>query len=375
MFEPRYSITPVMAKKLMEIQAANTLVEQLPLPVTVLNELQRESTIKRVILSTKIEGTRLDERQIRKALQTKRPTSEEQEVVNLWKAMEFLDQCAARKLPITEQLIKKLHAIIRVISRGRRPTISEYRTEQNAITDQRTGEIVYLPPEPHDVPALMEDLVAWVNQPETQQIPVPIKAGIFMWQFLTIHPYIDGNGRTARALATYILWQHGLWLKGLFILESYYDRHLDGYYRNLQMGLHHNYYFGRNDADLTPWLSFFIDGLTEVFQEAAELVKEKSQSYLAVEPELLRKLNPEQKTIFAQLAFKSPVLTTTDIAKLLNLADRSVRVRVKKWIEDGFIRPRDEEAQRVRSIILTPEYEELAETIRENPDQYRYLFG
>lgn len=125
---------------------------------------------------------------------------------------------------------------------------------------------------------------------------------------------MDGNGRTARALVTYILRQHGLWLKGLFILESYYDRHLDGYYRNLQMGLHHNYYFGRNDADLTPWLSFFIDGLAEVFQKADELVKEKSQSYLAVEPELLRKLNPEQKTIFAQLAFKSPVLTTSDIA-------------------------------------------------------------
>lgn len=75
---------------------------------------------------------------------------------------------------------QKLHTIIRVISRGRRPTISEYRTEQNAITDQRTGKIVYLPPEPHDVPALMEDLVAWVNHPETQQIPASIKAGIFM---------------------------------------------------------------------------------------------------------------------------------------------------------------------------------------------------
>lgn len=375
MFEPKYTITPQMAKKMMDIQAANTLVEQLPIPANILAELQKESSIQRVVLSTKIEGTRLDERQLREALQKSRVTSEEQEVVNLYKAMEYLDQCAARRLPITEDLIKKLHAIIRVISGGRRPTISEYRTQQNKVAEERSGALVYLPPEYKDVPILMEDLVAWVNQPEQQQLPAPIKAGIFMWQFLTIHPYMDGNGRTARALATYILRQHGLWLKGLFILESYYDRHLEGYYKNIQMGLHHNYYFGRNNCDLTPWLSFFIDGLAEVFQEAAELIKARSQSFMVVEPDLLRKLDNEQKTIFTQLAFKSTVLTTTEIGKLLGLGDRSVRERIKKWISDGFIRPRDEEPIRVRSIILTQEYEELAEEIRKNAEQYRYLLS
>jgi Fic family protein len=300
---------------------------------------------------------------------------EEQEVVNLWKAMEFLDQCAIRKLPITEDLIKKLHEIIQGISGGRRPVVSEYRKEQNKVAEERTRALVYLPPEYQDVPILMEDLVAWVNQPEQQQLPAPIKAGIFLWQFLTIHPYIDGNGRTARSLATYILRQQGLWLKGLFVLESYYDRNLDGYYRNIQMGLHHNYYFGRNDCDLTPWLNFFIDGLAEVFQEAAELVKQKSQSFLAVEPDLLRKLDSEQKIVFAQLAYKTNVLTTTDIGKLLGLGERSVRVRIKKWRADSFVRPRDDAPQRIRSIILTPEYEEVAQTIRENPDKFRYLFG
>jgi Fic family protein len=238
-----------------------------------------------------------------------------------------------------------------------------------------TGALVYMPPEPNDVPVLMEDLIAWINQPEQQQLPAPIKAGIFMWQFLTIHPYMDGNGRTARALATYILRQEGLWLKGLFILETYYDRHLEAYYRNLQMGLHHNYYFGRNDADLTQWLSFFVDGLAEVFQEAAELVKAKSQSFMAVEPELLRKLDPEERVLFAQMAFKNPELTTTEIGKILILADRSVRERIKKWMDKGFIKPRDEEAKRIRSITLTDEYEKLAETIRANVDQYRYLLG
>ena len=81
-----------------------------------------------------------------------------------------------------------------------------------------------------------------------------------MWQFLTIHPYVDGNGQTARMLATYILRRAGLGLKGLFVLETYYDRDLGTYYESLQMGLHHDYYFGRHDADLTQWLSFFLAG-------------------------------------------------------------------------------------------------------------------
>jgi Fic family protein len=138
LFEPRYSITPNMAKKLMNIQAANTLVEQLPLPANVLSELQRESSVRRVILSTKIEGTALDERQMREAIHAQSPKGEEQEVVNLWKAMEYLDQCANRRLPLTEDLIKKLHAIIQVISGGRRPKISEYRTQQNAVKNMGT---------------------------------------------------------------------------------------------------------------------------------------------------------------------------------------------------------------------------------------------
>ncbi|MDB5084673.1 MAG: Fido protein [Bacilli bacterium] len=213
------------------------------------------------------------------------------------KALEFLDDAADRKLPITEELIKKLHAIIRVNQYGRRARISEYRREQNQVGVRNSSEF-YLPPEWQDVPVLMEDLVAWINSPDSYSIPVPIKAGIFMWQFLTIHPYIDGNGRTARMLATYILRRGGFGLKGLFVLENFYDRNLAEYYRRLHMGLHHNYYFGRNDVDLTLWLQFFIEGLSVVFEEAAEIVANKSMQLTKLEPELIRRLDPLQRLVF-----------------------------------------------------------------------------
>jgi Fic family protein len=219
----------------------------------------------------------------------------------------------------------------------------------------------------------MKELVNWLNDPSTSNITPPLKAGIFMYQFLTIHPYMDGNGRVARAIATYILRRGGYGLKGLFVLEKYYDRNLKGYYNNLQMGLHHNFYFGRKDANITSWLEFFLSGLAEVFQEAAEIVKERSIEFMAVEPKLLRNLDIYQRSIFAQLAFKFNYLTTTDLRRLTGFADRTVRDKVKKWISSEFIKPNDPGAKRVRAITLTDKYRKIAEKIAENPDRYKYL--
>lgn len=374
MFRPRYTISTSAAAALMAIQRAATVVEQLPLPASVLNAMQKQSREKTVILSTKLEGNLLPEPAKREALDRPSESSQEQEVYNLVKAIEFLDRAEARSLPVTEEFIKKLHAVIEVIPYGRRPRMSEYRTVQNQVG--RAGQDgFYLPPEPKDVPELMEDLVAWLNDPATARIPAPITAGIFLYQFLTVHPYFDGNGRTGRMLATYLLRRAGLSLKRLFILETYYDRHLTDYYQNLQMGLSHNYYLGRNDADLTPWVDFFVAGLAEVFTEAADLVETKSREYMAVEPKLLRNLDPNQRFIFAQLAFKYNWASTSDLREWTRLSDRSIRDKVKGWISDGFLVRRKAEAQRVRSVALSPKYAKLARTVAAEPERYRYLLS
>lgn len=372
-FSPKFSITLSMLTNLMKIQESATLISQMPLPAHILKDLKHDSMMETVIYSTKIEGNFLDENRKRAAVFKKSGKKDEQEVYNLWKALEFLDHCEAKKLLVTEELIKKLHAIINVIASGRRPQLSQYRTVQNTVTEKRAGRIVYLPPEPQDVAALIEDLVAWLNAPETMAIPAPIKAGIFMHQFFTVHPYIDGNGRTGRALATYILRLGGLGLNGLFVLEKFYDRNLRGYYDSIQMGLHHNYYFGRNEANLTPWLDFFIAGLADVFQEVAEIVKIKSIEFMRVEPQLLRSLDIYQRPVFAQLAFRRDFLTTSDLQRLTGFADRTVRDKVRQWIGQGFIVPSDPHSQRIRAVRLAPKFRDLAEEIGKDPDSYKYL--
>jgi Fic family protein len=107
-----------------------------------------------------------------------------------------------------------------------------------------------MPPEAKDVPALMTQLVNWLNG--NDNLPAPLRAAIAHYQFATIHPYYDGNGRTARLLTTLILHLGGYDLKGLYALEDYYARNLESYYEALSVGPSHNYHPGRADADITP---------------------------------------------------------------------------------------------------------------------------
>jgi hypothetical protein len=139
------------------------------------------------------------------------------------------------------------------------------------------------------------------------------------------------------------------------------------------MGLHHNYYFGRNDPDMTPWVVFFVTGVAEVFDDAAQIVQEKSREYMAVEPELLRGLDPQQRLVFAQLAFKFDWVSTTDLRNLLDLSDRTIREKVKIWIGQGFLAPRDQAAERIRSVTLGSAYQGLAQQVRTEPERYRFL--
>lgn len=373
MFQPKFTNTMRMINRLLEIQQSSVIISQLPLPVDILEQLQKEAKETTVLLSTRMEGNELEDDKKRKVLYQNSDIDAEQEVYNLMKAIEFLEDSEKRNLPITEEWIKKLHAIIR-ISHGRRPRLSEYRTEQNRVGNRNQSGF-YMPPEYTDVPILMEDFVAWINSTNTHELPAPIQAGIAMWQFLTIRPYMDGNGRTARMIATYILRRGGFGLKGLFVLENFYDRNLGDYYKALQMGLSHNYYFGRHDADLTIWLEYFLSGLAEVYTQAATIVQEKNLELLRVEPELIRKLDIQQRQLFRQLVFRQNEITKREITILLGVGDRTTTEKAKQWVENDFLQPKDPNAQRVRSFILADQYEKLADQIRKNPEQYNYLLS
>ena len=193
------------------------------------------------------------------------------EVRNYYNALMYLNEKSENNDIITEDLIFKVHNLVV----GKQLTFNnEYRNGQNVVEDSVSGKIVYLPPEANDVKSLVNQMIKEFNSKDTKNVPIPIKAGIVAYEFVTIHPFWDGNGRCSRLLATYILKAYNYDLKGFYVVEEFYDKNIDEYYNSLQMGLHHNFYFGRNNADITEWLEYFISTMADTFETVGNKVKD-----------------------------------------------------------------------------------------------------
>ena len=192
-------------------------------------------------------------------------------------------------------------------------------------------------PEAADVASLMRELIDWINaEIEKAELPAPIIAAIAHYQFATIHPYYDGNGRTARLLTNLVLHKCGYGLKGIYSLEEYYARDLPAYYRALAVGESHNYYFGRVEADISGWVDYFCAGMADAFAKVRLKATEAAKMHPQDQPRLFRELDPRQKQVLA-LFRDSRFITTRQIAELLGIHPRSALNLCKKWVESGFM--------------------------------------
>lgn len=258
------------------------------------------------------------------------------------------------KVKITEDFIKELHSIIEVRHTGRRAGKTPYRDGQNAVRDSVSGRIVYLPPEAKDVHGLMKSLTDWIESKENRDIPAPIKAAISAYQLVTIHQFWDGNGRTARALATYILKRYDYDLKGFYSMEEFYDKDLQRYYDSLQMNLSHNYYFGRNNADLTPWITYFLDIMVEVFEKVSKKV---SDLYKEDKPRdnTFQAIDKRQKWI-ASYIIQNGSIRSKNVSAHFGIDDTTAREWLKNWVKEGFLERKDLTQQRNIEYVLKGKY-------------------
>ncbi|VAW56516.1 Fic family protein, partial [hydrothermal vent metagenome] len=324
-------------KLLMDIESSRQAVSSLPITVPVLMSLRESARLISTHYSTQIEGNRLTQVQVKDVLHgSVFPNRErdEREVKNYYQALEYLDALIKTKTAhIDERDIQILHGL--VMEDKKRPSL--YRDGQYVIKDSSSGSIVYMPPEAKDVSVLMLDLMTWINQEISKaELPVPVIAAIAHYQFATIHPYYDGNGRTARLLANLVLHKWGYGLKGIYSLEEYYATNLQDYYNALSVGESHNYYFGREQADITAWVIYFCEGMADAFAnirvKASQVAKDVKIDHSA----LLRELDQRQKQVLSLFA-KSQYITTREIAELLNIHPRTALNLCKKWINSGFI--------------------------------------
>ncbi len=353
-----YTFTPAIVRALMTIEATRQAVTMTTLPLPIAERLRQQARVRSTHYSTRIEGNRLthDEAQqvVIRGHHIPGRERDMQEVRNYYRALQQIETWVESQTPITEELIARLHALI---FKGPRSRPTPYRDGQNVVRDAATGAIVYMPPEAADVPLMMHELVAWILASRQAELPVPVLAGLVHYQFVTIHPFYDGNGRTARALATLILYQHAYDLGRFYSLEEVYARDLAAYYAALQTHPHHNYYEGRAEADLTGWLTYFLQSMAQEFERVADEVRTYADTPPATEPPELQRLDRRARIILG-LFMQHETLTTADMTRALGLAPRTTRDLIADWLQEGWLEIA-EPSRRARRYRLSARFSAL----------------
>jgi Fic family protein len=328
-FNPRFSITYAITRDLTSIERARGFLEAATLSEDWVRRMSQRALLLEAHYTTHIEGTHLTIEQSERLWQGK-PVQEAEEndvreLLNYRTAFDFVSQYIAGGGPVTEGLLREIHKRLVEGVRGNSARPGEYRRIQNVVANSQTGDVVYTPPPPGDVPALMAELVAWLA--EVTPIHPVLVAGIAQFQLVHIHPFVDGNGRTSRLLSTLCLYRAGYDFKRLFTLSEFYDRDRAGFYRALQSVREQN-------LDLTGWLEYFAAGL------ATQLHEVKSRGESAIRSDVLaktHKLNPRQTAAIEHL-LATGKLTIADFEQLFpDTNRRSLQRDLKVLVDKGLV--------------------------------------
>jgi Fic family protein len=271
MFNPTFVITNKILNNISKIEASEEVIRHSPLLPLWEKQFKEEALIRSAYHGTHIEGNNLQKDDAKDVLLGKdvigRPR-DIQEIINYRKVIDFIDEEAKKKIDkISEQIIKKLHRILtdKILVNEQ---IGEYRTKQVIIKNSANGEVTFRPPAPIEVPFLMREFVYWLGRDDKEKLHPILKAGIAHHELVRIHPFLDGNGRVSRVLATLILFLGGYDIRRFFSLEEYYDKDAISYYQNLQKA---------SAGDLTSWLEYFTSGAAIEFEKVKEKILKLSK--------------------------------------------------------------------------------------------------
>ncbi len=273
MYSPAYTITNKILKYIGTIEACKEIIDHAPLLPYYEKKFQNDALVRMVHYGTHIEGNELDLSQAEKVVMGQNVVARErdiQEVINYRKVIEYIDEASQEhpELTINEAFIKKLHQLT-VAKILPDETAGVYRKTQVVIKSSQTGEVVFRPPAAVVVADQIADLLAFLQSPESRDMHPVLKSGVLHYEFVRIHPFVDGNGRVARALSTLILFLEGYDIRRFFSLEEYFDSDAGKYYEGLQS-------VEKRGGDLTTWLEYFTEGLSVELSKVKERVENVS---------------------------------------------------------------------------------------------------
>ncbi len=349
----KVTLTNEILKKISAIDENRFSLSTIELPVMTQNRLRKNSKKKSSYASNKIEGNPLTEQQADEAIERdehKHFLKPEQEIRNYFLALNLLEEKLKKKESFSKKMILEVQAMVekgaskeKIGLRGPMPPGVLF-----AVYDSVSGAPDYIPPEYIDIPELLDELVEYVNTTDDHPL---IIAAVVHYQFVTIHPFEDGNGRTARLLSGYILDYYGYGFGGIGSLEEYFAYDPEEYYAALQMGLPVLYYSGReNPPHPEIWVIYFLRMVELYSKKVYELSKGIQEDDLAGS---LSYLNAKEKELLIFLLQKRLLkFTPIDVSKRIGVTNKTIINRCTRLVNNGFLIPNIVN-QRIRSYSLS----------------------
>lgn len=300
--------------------------------------------LKEAVVFSRIEGTRTN---IEEALEEEQPSEPEKrddwlEVNNYVKAINSAIE-ELKTLPLSCLLIRDTHRILLSSGRGERKTPGEFRISQNWIGGASIVDAVFVPPAAEKLSDLLSDFEKFLNNDEIN-VPNLIKIAIAHYQFETIHPFLDGNGRMGRLLITLFLVSKGILDKPLLYLSAFFEKNRSLYYDKLIIT--------REKNDLNQWIKFFLVGIIEIAEEGTITLQKIMQIKKKSEDKILtfgRRASKGHDLLEA--LFSTPIVSIKTVQTLLQLTPKSAGEMVKLFVDNNILQEVSEQ-QRNRSFVF-----------------------
>ncbi len=317
-------------------EALNELLEKAAIKLGELNSFARlvpdirmfiiMHVYKEAVLSSRIEGTKtmLEEALLEEKDVDPEKRNDWKEVNNYAAAMNFAID-SLNKLPLSGRLIRDTHRILLQSVRGEHKAPGEFRKSQNWIGGAAIQDAVFIPPLHTDVPELMSDLEKFLHNEEIK-VPHLVRIAIAHYQFETIHPFLDGNGRIGRLLITLYLISKEIMEKPLLYLSDFFEKNKGLYYDNLSEV--------RRKDGLAQWIRFFLSAVIETADKSAQTLKKIINLKSSLEQEKILNLGKRVKTgqKLLQALFCRPVIQVKDVEKEIGLSPKAANDMIREFL-------------------------------------------
>ena len=324
----------------MEIAEIKSLVSHIPIMPKQELKLRREALIRMIHSSTSIEGNILNRYEVKKVLANEKVDAPERdifEIKNYRDAIHYISKFVEKKHKITIKTILEIQGLVtkNILTQDK---CGHFRKGNVYVVSKRGNKIIkvsYTGPKDKQVPKLVKNLVVWLRKTAEENICPVIVAGIAHSEIAAIHPFADGNGRTARLLATLILYQRGYDFRKLFALEDYYNQNRPAYYKAIHLGKN---YQERLKADSTNWLEYFINGFR------AEMINIKDAVIpLSLDTKMKGKIGGQVYLDKNQIKIVDFVMTmgkitSVDVKDIFNIDKRTAQRYINEILKTKIIR-------------------------------------